>query len=495
MRRRDILVLFGGSAAAGMAGSIGGDGADDTEDGSPDSGSDGESGGDEPTPATFGVSELDPPNLTADPGVVITVSAQITNTGDEGATKTVELRVDGEAIADREMELAAGASDAVSFEVETATLSAGDHPYSVRTEDGEAQGTLTLREATPATFEVADLDPTETRAAVGDVLSVTAEITNTGDQNQDGEVEFRLNGETLTTNAVGLDAGESETITFEPSIPDLAVGDYAYSVRTADDEAEGSLTLVEALGTVELSAVDSDGNRIEGATVRGPSGDTETDASGGATLELEPGNYDLTVSFRGVERQVSVDVVADETTTLTVEFDADAIAIDIASFAAENTGGFIAFDEDSRATAEEEGVAFPAGEVVIEGAVSEGAWESTNVSFAVLDAGVAEAEVEAPSGLAGRFDYENELMTVEGTLDVTTAGDTFSFEIAATTGDSGELSGDASFEPEGGTALLVDNEYVVEDETGGLVDSVLGLPVEEPGRCWLELPLSFDFEQ
>ena len=490
MRRRDVLFVAGGSVCVGLSGCSGADDGNGTDDGAePD---DGES---EADPATFEVSELDPPNLTADQGVVLTIGARITNAGDQAATRTVELQIEGEAVADRDVDIAGGESASVSFEAATAGLSAGDHSYTVRTEDDESAGTLTLRAVAPGRFEVADLEPTETRAAVGDVVPVTAEIRNTGDESTEDTVEFRLDDETLSSRSLALASGESETVTFEPELPDIAPGEYAYRVRTADGEADGSLTLVEALGTVDLSVLDTDGNAIEGATITGPNGDTETAASGGAALELEPGTYDLTVSFRGVERAVSVDVVADETTRLTVEFDADAIAVEIASFAAENTGGFIAFDEDSRASAGEEGVAFPAGDVVIDGEVADGTWESTDVSFAVLDAGVADAEVEAPSGLQGTFDYENEVMTFEGELEVTTAGETFSFEIAATTADSGKLSGDAAFEPDGGTALLVDNEYVVEDQTGGLVDSVLGLPVEEPGRCWLELPLSFEFEQ
>jgi len=39
----------------------------------------------------------------------------------------------------------------------------------------------------------------------------------------------------------------------------------------------------------------------------------------------------------------------------------------------------------------------------------------------------------------------------------------------------------------------VDNEYTIEETSGNaLVDSVLGLPIEESGRAWLELPLEIE---
>lgn len=495
MKRRNLLALVGGSAAAAVSGCLGegSEGGTDDRTGE-DEGASGDDGDGE-TPAFFEVTDLDPVEPTAEAGTVVDVSAEITNTGDEAGSGTVELRIDDETLASQDLELDGGESQAISFEADTADLTRGLYTHSVWTEDSEAEGTLTLQEAATASFELDSLDPAEATAAIGEVLPVSAEVTNTGDESGEKPVEFRLDGDTVLSRSVALDAGASQSITFEPELLDLAASEYTHSVWTEDDTVEGTLTILEEVGTLELSVVDTTGETLEGATVSGEGIDTETDATGAATLELEPGTYELAVAFRGVEQRVSVEVAGEETTTTTVEFDADAIAVEVTSFAAENTGGYIAFDESTRADAQEEGVTFPEGDVVIDGSVEDGEWESTDVSFAVLDAGLAQAEVEAPSGLRGTFDYENERMTTEGELEVTVAGETFNFEIAATTDESGDLSGGATFDPDGGTASLVDNEYVVEEETGGLVDSVLGLPVEEPGRCWLELPLALEFEQ
>lgn len=505
MQRRDLLVLVGGSATVAVSGCLGDDGdeegddgseeTDDTPDETDDTTDDGDENGVDEEPAFFEVGNLDPADTTTDLGDLLQVTVDVTNTGDESGTKDIELRVDDETIATEALELAGGDSETVSFEVETAELEPGEYTHSVWTDDDEAAGTLTLEEVVPATFEVDNLDPEETTAPVGENLPIAADITNTGDEAGEKAVELRLDGETTLTQDLELAAGESETVEMQIDTTDIEVGEYEHSIWTEDGEAVGMLSLVEEIGELELTVLDTADERVEGAVVGGDGIDAQTDADGFVQMELEPGSYDLTVTFRGVEETITVEITAGEVTEATVEFDAEEIALEITGFVAENTGGYISFDEETQEEAEAEGVEFPAGDVVLEGTVEDGWWESTDVSFATLDAGLAEADVEAPSGLEGTFDYENGVVTAEGELEVTTAGETFRFEIAATTEDSGDLSGSSAFEETGGPATLVDNEYTVEDETGALVDSILGLPVEEPGLCWLELPMEFEFEQ
>ena len=99
--------------------------------------------------------------------------------------------------------------------------------------------------------------------------------------------------------------------------------------------------------------------------------------------------------------------------------------------------------------------------------------------------------MEAPDGLSGEIDR----LTAEGELAVSVTGSSFSFEIAPTTEQSGALEGSADLSEDGGTATLVDNEYIVDDTTGSpIVDPVLGLPIENPGLAWLELDLEVDAE-
>ncbi|WP_049939478.1 carboxypeptidase-like regulatory domain-containing protein [Natronomonas pharaonis] len=170
----------------------------------------------------------------------------------------------------------------------------------------------------------------------------------------------------------------------------------------------------------------------------------------------------------------------------------------VGQIVATSEGGFVEFNEGDGDTAREEGVGFPPGDdpdgdipIEIEGQVfDDGTWQSTDTSFPTLQDAALPADVEARDGLEGELDLESGTMTAEGELTVIVSGDEFSFDIGATTEDSGELSGDADLSEDGGAVTLVDNEFPVDDQTGsGLVDGSLGLPSPNEGDNWFELEL------
>lgn len=130
--------------------------------------------------------------------------------------------------------------------------------------------------------------------------------------------------------------------------------------------------------------------------------------------------------------------------------------------------------------------------------VDDGTWESNAVHFPVVEAeGGITADITAPDGFTGELDRDGEFMTMEGPLEVVIGGNestAFSFTVSATTGESGALTGSAEFSDGTGTATLVDNEFVIEDETdNGVVNQALNLPSEESGRNWFELELDVEF--
>ncbi|ARS89633.1 BGTF surface domain-containing protein [Natrarchaeobaculum aegyptiacum] len=183
--------------------------------------------------------------------------------------------------------------------------------------------------------------------------------------------------------------------------------------------------------------------------------------------------------------------------------------IDGGSFEATNThqeyGGSIAIGAESEGDFQDEGLEFSNDEgdhIAIEAEIDDdGTWESTDVQFPEIDHDLADEVIaETPDGLAGEIDVENDEMTIEeGLFEVsveTLLGDgEFEFEASPTSGSSGALEGEADFDSESGTAVLVDNEYTVEDTSGdGTIDDALGLPSENAGENWMELPLEFEFD-
>lgn len=172
-------------------------------------------------------------------------------------------------------------------------------------------------------------------------------------------------------------------------------------------------------------------------------------------------------------------------------------------FQATSQGGFFALGESTESEARANGYGLPAAEdgqqpVVVTADVSgDGSWESTAVDFRAIpieDPIEGEITVTLPEGLSGEIDPEDGRMTASGELVATIVANdeelaTISLDVAATTGDSGELSGSAAFDQEPARVTLVDNEFAVEESGNPLIDNFVGLPTPA-GENWFELELT-----
>ncbi len=199
----------------------------------------------EPVPAEFTVSGLDPEQVEVVRGEQITVTARVRNVGDITDTQTVELRIDDEVIAERELELACRSSTRVRFEdIDTEDLEPGEYEHGIFTEDDSETGTLTILR--PAEFEVSELDPVDVTVTLGDLIDVSATIENVGDVPDTQTVEFRVDDEAVAEQELEVDGGESTQITFEEiDTGELEPGEYEHGIFTEDDSETGTLTVEE----------------------------------------------------------------------------------------------------------------------------------------------------------------------------------------------------------------------------------------------------------
>lgn len=279
------------------------------------------------------------------------------------------------------------------------------------------------------------------------------------------------------TFEVTLDTVENVTLETEAEI--------GYTVEnTGDGEGTQELTLLAGGEPQASQEVTLEG----GASTEGSFSYTPAEALDQLTLALESDD-------------------SSDSTSVTVEIPV------VETFVARSTGGFITLGQETEQQARNEALTFPPTEnvpepLVIEGEVfADDSWESTSVEFPGLDitellpqefqAFDISVSIAAPDGYGGTLDREASTMTFEGALrlDLEIEGDTVDIaaELDATTGQSGELSGEYGLDEQPPTATVVENEYVIDDETGsGLIDDFLGLPAEDP--IWMELRLEFDFE-
>ncbi len=343
---------------------------------------------------------------------------------------------------------------------------------------GDIEGEVTDDSGDPiegATVEVGDSD-TRTDEDGAYVL----ENVEAGEYDATVEAEGHEEAET----EVEIEDGETVTENFE-----LASGEAEFTVDLAGDSAPAGDT-VEVEATVE-NVGEAEGSTDATIELEDEEETTELDVGGGdsetfsltwETAEDDEGTFtaELTAGDESDTAEVEVDEPLD---------DAGADA----TFTATSTDGYILFTEDE--FDEDEALDLPTEDggnpIEIEGLIEDGEWESTSVDFPdIEDENLPlPASVDTP-GLEGELDVETGEMTADGTLEVDLDGEaSFEFDIGLTTGESGELTGEATTD----AVLTVDNKYTVDEQSGnGAVDGSLDLPADDPGENWLELELSLD---
>ena len=200
------------------------------------------------TPPEFLVSNLDPVDVTVTQGDLIDVSADIENVGEATGTQTIEFRIDDDVVEEEELELDGGQTETVTFDdIDTADLEPGEYEHGVFSEDDSETGTLTVEEEpTAAEFLVSNLDPVDVTVTQGDLIDVSADIENVGEEIGTQTIEFRIDDDVVEEEELELDGGQTETVTFEEiDTADLEPGEYEHGVFTEDDSETGTLTVEE----------------------------------------------------------------------------------------------------------------------------------------------------------------------------------------------------------------------------------------------------------
>jgi len=193
-------------------------------------------------PAGFTLANLavDPTEGTAP--LTITVTADVTNNGDVAGDYTAELKVDDEVVDSQVVTVAAGATVTVTFEDYELT-DPGTYQVTI--------DTLTAIEVTalaPADLSIANLaiDPTEGEAPL--TITVTADVTNTGDVAGDYTAELKVDDAVVDSQEVSVAAGDTEIVSFTHELADAGTFQVTIDTLTAIE-----VTVTEAAGpTIQL---------------------------------------------------------------------------------------------------------------------------------------------------------------------------------------------------------------------------------------------------
>jgi len=159
-------------------------------------------------------------------GGSVDVTATVANTGREAGIAMLELRVDGEVVATRNVTVDPGNTETVTF---TRTFEAtGVYAVAV---NGVAAGSLSVEEP-PANLSVRSATLDAQRIHPGETATVRATVANDGGQNGTLRLELAVNGAVAETRTVAIDAGESRTVRLNRTFEDA--GTFRIAVNGVD---------------------------------------------------------------------------------------------------------------------------------------------------------------------------------------------------------------------------------------------------------------------
>lgn len=167
----------------------------------------------------------DPVRLAA--GETLELAVEASNTGSVSGSYAITLSVDGEPVATRSETLAAGSETTERF----AHTFADPGEYEVRI----GSETLTVVVSEPAPVLVRGVSTDADRVTAGEQVTATATLANDAAVPAGSDVEFRVDGESLATVPVRLDAGAETTATRALTLD--ASGEVAVTVAGPAGEA------------------------------------------------------------------------------------------------------------------------------------------------------------------------------------------------------------------------------------------------------------------
>ena len=154
-------------------------------------------------PASFVVTDLSITPHEVYVGQTVTISVLVTNTGDIEGSHELTLTINNTLVETREVTLAGGASQTVTFR--TSRDVAGTCVVIV---DGLSE-TFGIKKLAPANFAISNLSINPLQVDIGEAVTVSVRVTNTGESSDTYEVNLKIDDVVVDSKQVTLDGGDS----------------------------------------------------------------------------------------------------------------------------------------------------------------------------------------------------------------------------------------------------------------------------------------------
>ena len=247
------------------------------------------------------IEEITPVPARVPAGRLISVDVDVANPHDVEATRTLTLKLDGVVIEDSLVTLGAGQTSRVTFEF-TAPDIPGRHTIDI----AGFEQTFEVVILAAALNLVAPLTISPTEASPDGTVTITAVLSNSGEEQGQTEIVLRINGEEVETRTVVVPGEGQRRVTFE--ITRAEEGDYAVEI-----EAVGAIDVKVLRGSFTVAAAAARLVTVPGTLKVEP---LEVDSGEPVTVSLDITNEDEVAGTRTVS--LFVDGVLVETQEITV---------------------------------------------------------------------------------------------------------------------------------------------------------------------------------
>ncbi len=184
-----------------------------------------------PTPATFTVSNIitNPPKVGL--GKPVTITADITNSGEVEGTYNAALKIDETIVETKKVTIASGATETVAFSPITKNAT-GTYKVDI---GGQSK---TFKVLKSAAFTITSLKISPKEVEIGKPVTITADVMNTGEAKETYAVSLSINNTEEDSTDVSIDGKATEKVTF--TVIKNMVGTYNVAV----DEQVGTFVVV-----------------------------------------------------------------------------------------------------------------------------------------------------------------------------------------------------------------------------------------------------------
>jgi hypothetical protein len=175
-------------------------------------------------PANIKITDLTATPQEVYPGETVTITVTLTNTGDIEGTCEVSPKISNVVIETKNVTLAGGATETATFSVSKDTIGT----FTVIADTLYAR--FTVKSPLPATFIINDLTINPIQADIGQEVTVSVHVNNTGEMADTFELRLKVNDEVVKTKLVTLKGSDGAIVPFtisreQPGTYTVSIGD------------------------------------------------------------------------------------------------------------------------------------------------------------------------------------------------------------------------------------------------------------------------------